>query len=508
MLRAFQKYRNGEAHREADIPRVSLEALASAVVDACRRGGRLVLWFGRRIESGVRVYAVVAQDADGLLGLLAADAAEGSSYPAMTTTIPQANRPERELYEQMGIKPEGHPWLKPIRHPRPKVEIGEGHVLGRPDEETIPGRYPFLRMEGSPVHEVGVGPIHAGIIGPGYFRFECQGETIEHLEIQLGYEHRGAEELIPTVKPGRVPVIVETIAGDTSIAYATAYSEMFEALGGCLISPRAEAIRGIALEVERLANHVGDLGALAADVGFWPSTAYLGRIRGEFLNTAMEMGGNRFGRHFIRPGGTVRDISPALGDKLLKRMGKAKIDLKRCLNQEFQAASVLNRFENTAPVGLRQAIDFGFVGLIARASGLAIDVRNDHPTGIWRFAHIPVAISNDGAVLDRALVRRLEIERSLDFLIEQLERLPEGPHRIPCGRPTRGDFCVALVEGWRGEVAQAVILGPDGSIARYKSQDPSFHNWDAMELANRQNAISDFPVCNKSCNLAYNGHDL
>jgi Ni,Fe-hydrogenase III large subunit len=283
---------------------------------------------------------------------------------------------------------------------------------------------------------------------------------------------------------------------------------MFEALGGCLVSPRAEAIRGIALEVERLANHVGDLGALAADIGFWPSAAYFGRIRGEFLNTAMEMGGNRYGRHFVRPGGTARDLSPALRDRLLKRMRKAKVDLGRCLDQEFEAASVLNRFENTAPVSLQQAIDFGFVGPIARASGLAIDVRNDHPTGIWRFAAIPVTISSDGAVLDRALVRRLEIERSLDFLIEQLERLPDGPNRIACGPPTLGDFCISMVEGWRGEVVQAIILGPDGTIARYKSQDPSFHNWDAMELANRQNAISDFPVCNKSCNLAYNGHDL
>jgi Ni,Fe-hydrogenase III large subunit len=508
MFRVFQKYRNGEPHWEASIPRLPLEGLASAVVDACREGARLVLWFGRKVESGVRVYAVVAEDADGLLGLLAADAPEGASYPAMTPAIPQANRPERELFEQMGIKPQGHPWLKPIRYPVPKAELDGDRVLGRPDTRTIPGDYAFLKMAGLPVHEVGVGPIHAGIIGPGYFRFECQGETIEHLEIQLGYEHRGAEELIPRVKPSRVPVIVETIAGDTSIAYATAYSEIYEALGGCTISPRAEAIRGIALEVERLANHVGDLGALAADIGFWPSAAYFGRIRGEFLNTAMEMGGNRYGRHFIRPGGTTRDLAPALAERLLKRMRRAKIDLKRCLEQEFEAASVINRFDSTAPITLRQATDFGFVGPIARAAGLAIDVRNDHPIGIWRFAHIPVAVSSDGAVLDRALVRRLEIERSLDFLVEQLERLPEGPSRIACGPPVRGDFCIALVEGWRGEVAQAVILDGRGAIARYKSQDPSFHNWDAMELANRQNAISDFPVCNKSCNLAYNGHDL
>ena len=294
--------------REASIPRVPLEALASTVVDACRKGARLVLWFGRKVESGVRVYAVVADDAEGLLGLLAADAREGASYPAMTPAIPQANRPERELFEQMGIKPRRAPLAQ--ADPLPGAEGGawQRSRSGPPRCGTIPGDYAFLRMEGLPVHEVGVGPIHAGIIGPGHFRFQCQGETIEHLEIQLGYEHRGAEELIPRVKPSRVPVIVETIAGDTSIAYATAYSEMFESLGGCSISPRAEAIRGIALEVERLANHVGDLGALAADIGFWPSSAYFGRIRGEFLNTAMEMGGNRYGRHFVRPGGTTRDL--------------------------------------------------------------------------------------------------------------------------------------------------------------------------------------------------------
>ncbi len=500
MLQGYLTFHNTQPLFEAAIPRVPLERLAESVVASCRSGGRLVLWFGRKMGQGtgpsedVRVYAVVADDANGLLGVAAADTVRGTVYPSMTPALAQASRFEREVFEQMEIVPRGHPRLEPLR--QHTALFDHGSTDDRPSARTS--------------HEIAVGPIHAGIIGPGHFRFTCRGETIDQLDVRLGYEHRGVEDLVTSARPNRVPLLIETIAGDASIAYATAHSELIEAQSGCGVSPRAEALRGIALEVERLANHVGDLGALAADIGFWAGSALFGRLRGEFLNTSMELTGNRYGRGFVRPGGVTRDLAPERAATILDRLKRVRVDLKRAVESELSAASVLNRFEATSSITLRQAIDHGFVGPIARASGLSIDVRHDHPSGIWRFAHIPLALGSGGSVLDRALLRRLESERSLAFLIEQIERLPEGAARVACppGPPRRGDFAVALAESWRGEVALALIRAADGSIARFKVQDPSFHNWEALEIANREGAVSDFPVTNKSCNLSYCGHDL
>lgn len=514
MLSDFLVFQNAEPLWQRDIPRVPVEQLVEHVQACVRSGARLVQWFGQRIDGGnsVRIYALLADDQGHQLGVMAADVASDSSYPSLTATIPAADRAERELYEQYAIRPDGHPWLKPVRSPVKAQELKPGRILGEVPENNIGRNYPFWELKGDAVHEVGVGPIHAGIIGPGYFRFSCVGEQIEHLEIMLGFEHRGAEELILRSKPSKVPILVESIAGDTSIGYATAYAQAAESLAGVRITARAEALRALALENERMAYHIGDLGALAGDVAYFPTTSYFGRIRGEFLNTAMDLSGNRQGRYFVRPGGVKRDLSEAVQERLTRRMHQAQKEINECLNQMFTNLSVASRFDQSACVSLENAVAFGFVGPVARASGVSLDVRSDHPTGYWQHNRLPVALGINGSVMDRALIRKLEVEQSLNEIIKILESLPERDGEImqscQLSEPSQGDFCFSMTEGWRGQVTQTLILDQTGKLVHYKSQDPSFQNWNAMQLANRGNAISDFPVCNKSCNLAYNGHDL
>ncbi len=499
---------NGQALPESDLAPASLANFRRFVLDGCQNGGRLAGFFGRRLPAGVRLHALLARDADAVLQILTTDLpANNLAYPALTPELPQAHWFERELAEQFGVVPQGHPWLKPVRYPRATPD-------GKLQAEPIPGAYPFFQVHGEEVHEVAVGPVHAGIIEPGHFRFQCHGEDVMHLEIQLGYQHRGAEQLLEAAPPGRVAnpsytlTLAESIAGDTSIGHALAYCEALEALGGCRVPVRALVLRGVALELERLANHVGDLGALGTDIGFLPTAAYFGRLRGEFLNLTMELGGNRYGRGILCPGGVQGDLTGALAADFLTRLERARIDLERIAELFFSRASVLARLELTGAVERRQADDLGMVGPAARASGCDRDVRRDHPSGVFRFAHIPVLRLDSGDVYARAWIRRLECEHSLHFLREQLAHLPEGPIRTTCPPPRPGHLAVSLVEGWRGEIVHVLITDENGRVVRHKVKDPSFHNWMGLAVALRGNQISDFPLCNKSFNLSYAGHDL
>jgi Ni,Fe-hydrogenase III large subunit len=370
---------------------------------------------------------------------------------------------------------------------------------------------------------VAVGPVHAGIIGPGHFRFQCQGETVHHLEIQLGYQHRGAEALLVKSSPARRLVVAESIAGDTSVGHALAYCMAVEALENVEPPLYAHAVRGIALELERLSNHVGDLGALCNDIGYLPGASWFGRLRGEFLNLLMELSGNRFGRGLIKPGGVRFGLSAEQRKDFLTRLARAERDLRDTAQVTFHSPTVGSRFEQTGFVTREVAEELGLVGPVARASGCDRDVRRDHPFGIFRFAHIPVALVESGDVMARALVRWLETQRSMTFLREQINELPEEslsvdiPGQDPSGGADSGgspgplaseSLAVSMVEGWRGEIVHVAVTSADGRLAGYKIVDPSFHNWFGLTLALRGNQISDFPLCNKSFNLSYAGHDL
>jgi Ni,Fe-hydrogenase III large subunit len=350
--------------------------------------------------------------------------------------------------------------------------------------------------------------VHAGVIEPGHFRFQCAGEQVLHLEITLGYQHRGIEEALPG-GPHRATVHqIETAAGDSTIAHATAHAAVREALAGGEAPLRAHWLRALALELERLANHTGDLGALAGDVAYQPAAAAFGRLRGDFLNLTALACGNRFGRGWVRPGGCPFDLDAELSSRMLEGLRTATREVAEAATWLWRDTSVRARFEGTGVVSRETAAEIGLVGPAARACGLLRDVRFDHPAGWHRFAQCPVAVWPGGDVLARAHVRWLEIQRSATFLEEQLAAPPEGEAHAALAAAAPGHLAVALVEGWRGEICHVALTDDHGRFRRYKIVDPSFHNWSGLALAMRGQAISDFPLCNKSFNLSYCGVDL
>ena len=492
--------RNRRAIALGAVPIESVERFSDGLAEAVREGWRLVTLFGMPDGDRTRLIAILADDAHGVLA--GSSTRVGERYPSLTVHCAQANRFEREIAEQCGVIPDGHPWLKPLRRHPPD------HAAARPLAPVDREGFSFFRVTGDEVHEVAVGPVHAGVIEPGHFRFQAHGETILFLEIMLGYQHRGVERLLETADLARAVLVAESIAGDSVIGHAGACCGAWEALTRTRKTPRAQTIRGIALELERLANHIGDLGAMAGDIAYAPAAAALGRLRGECLNLLMILSGNRYGRGLVRTGGVAFDIPPAMASEMRDRLQRLARDVEPVLDLMFGSASVQSRFEGVGVVPREACVDDGLVGPVARACEVARDVRHDHPYGIFRFAHIPVATAWAGDVLARALVRRLEIQRSLAFTIEQLGALPRGEVRVAMGAMRPDELAVAMVEGWRGEIVHAVITSESGAIRRHKVTDPSFHNWAALARALPGNEISDFPLCNKSFNLSYAGHDL
>jgi Ni,Fe-hydrogenase III large subunit len=486
---------NGESVPEDRIPVLSEQRFREEVIRECAAEARLAALFGRERAGGtLRILALLAHDVRGLLTLLAMDLPrQARSYAALTPETPEAHVFERELAEQHGVDPVGHPWLKPVR--------------GLMDERGEP-TYPFFEVTGSGVHEVAVGPVHAGIIEPGHFRFQCDGEHVLHLEIQLGYQHRGAEELL--VRGGALQrvVVAESIAGDSVVAHVLAHCEALEALAKSEAPLRGQALRAAALELERVANHVGDLGALANDIGYLAGAAWFGRLRGDALGLSLELTGNRYGRGFCRPGGVTLDLDPDRARQMVARLAGLGREFREVCELFFGSNPVLARLEGTGTLEYETAEGLGMVGPSARASGCARDVRRDHASGFYRFALIPSVRLDSGDVYARAMIRRLETEHALSFLSQTLTHLPKGEVRRPLGPLAPSSLAVALVEGWRGETAHVLCTGPAGEIARAKVVDPSFHDWMGLALAMRAQAISDFPLCNKSFNLSYAGHDL
>jgi Ni,Fe-hydrogenase III large subunit len=495
---------NGQAMALKEVPELSPPAFLEAILEGTRGGARLACLCG---ASGLRLFAVLAEDADKRLRV-AWTRLDEPRYPSLTPDCPQAHLFEREIAEQFGIIPVGHPWFKPVRFHLPWS--GLPSPWGR-DADSLPAVMDYFQVSGEEVHEVAVGPVHAGVIEPGHFRFQCHGETVFHLEIALGFQHRGIERAL---LGGPHPLSLkqaETACGDSSIAHAWAYCRNLEALAGLEVPARTERVRGVALELERAANHVGDLGALSGDVGFLPTASFCGRIRGDWLNLSAEVCGSRLGRDWLMPGGLRQDLDPAMAAVLAPRLEWAWTDTRDAVELLWGAASVMLRFEAAGRLEPTQAREIGLVGVPARACGVALDVRNDHPYGPYGAHPVQTALAESGNVHSRAWIRWVELAESQRYLSEALVDLAGSapdPRVGPLPPLAPDSLCVALTEGWRGEVLHLAMTDGQGRFDRYKIVDPSFHNWFGLALALRGEQVSDFPLCNKSFNLSYCGHDL
>ncbi len=494
---AIRTLTNGSCLPLDQVPRVSLSQFRTFVLQSVEGGGRIASFFGMPAENGrVDLLAVLAFDAQGQLVLLATEAS--GTFPSLTPDCPQAHLFEREIFEQTGLQPLGHPWLKPVRFASTLPTA----------EKTLPGVTDFYQVLGEQIHEVAVGPVHAGIIEPGHFRFQCEGETVLHLEIALGYQHRGVEAALSGGPTGRTRHYIETLCGDSTAAHMLAYCQALEGLCGVRVPPRAQAIRAVALELERMANHTGDLGALAGDVAFLPTASYCGRLRGDFLNMTAALCGSRMGRGLVIPGGVAFDLDSGRTEQLQRSLDATMSDLTGAVNLLWASASSRDRFEGTGALPVETARALGLVGPAARACGLARDVRVDFPAGMYRFTQVPACTWQSGDVFARAYVRWLEIQKSAEFVRNELRTLQEGETLSGPESPRASAVAVSLVEGWRGEVCHTVLTDTAGKISHYKIVDPSFHNWMGLAVAMRGQPVSDFPVCNKSFNLSYCGHDL
>ncbi len=430
--------------------------------------------------------------------------------PSITARIEAANYFEREMNDWFGIMAfpnihrlashpdwpdEAHPMLKDfdLRKSVPRVK----------------GSFDFRPVEGEGVFEIPVGPVHAGIIEPGHFRFSVAGEPIINLDVQLHFTHKGTEKLAEGRRPEHVVFLAERISGDSAFAHAAAYCACIERLAGIEIPQRAIIIRTILLELERLYNHIGDIGAMLLDVGYAVGAAAAFHLKEELLRLNEILTGSRLLHGMARIGGVTRYIedNPEKRDVIRATLGKVEPAFDTLIEWTLSTSSVLDRLETTGILLEKDARQLGVVGIAARASGIGRDLRRDHPHLIYPFLEYKPVVYKEGDVFARFKVRVDEVAKSLEII----KRLLGQHHGESIVKPIKtlpaSSSALGYVEGWRGEIVHWVMTDQTGNIYRWKITDPSIHNWRAVSLAVCGNIVPDFPVINKSFNLSYSGND-
>ena len=460
-------------------------------------------YFATEIENGLKFYLILLDDMSGEVYITSFVPDYYAEGLASLTAVHQQFHPfEREIHELYGVPFDNHPWLKPLRF-----------SFDRRDKESTMDSYPFYTIEGEELHEVNVGPIHAGIIEPGAFRFICDGEQVLHLEIALGYQHRGVEsEMVRNQNRLRQTLIAESTAGDTAVGHATAYAELLEKLTNEDIGDDLRLERLVAIELERIAMHLADTGALGTDIAFQLYQVVCEALRTVTINTSQAWCGNRFGKSLIRPFGSNHPLTEEKVALIRKNIADVRRRYNELRTDILESHTLLARFEQCGLVPKEEMERIGGVGQAARASGVARDIRTTHPSGYYAVgvSHMPV-VKNDGDVMSRLATRLDEVLQSADYIERVLADYAPSKHIAAPDytAPLKVDaLSFSLVEGWRGEICHVALTDCEGSIAKYKVKDPSLHNWLGLAIAVRSEGISDFPINNKSFNLSYCGHDL
>lgn len=436
--------------------------------------------------------------------------AEEPEYATLARDIFSASLFEREMREMFGISGIVSP--DPRRLNLHDEVWPEGQYPLRKDFTAPPaggakGEYVFKKIEGEGVFEVPVGPVHAGIIGPGHFRFSAAGEPIIHLEIRLGFTHRGAEKLFEGKKAEEAVRLAECVSGDAAFAHGLAFCRAAEKIGGMAVPRQAEYLRVVFLELERMYNHAADIGGIALDVGFSYPNAFASVIKETILALNEKLTDSRYLKGVNVVGGVSRGIDDAGKELVLVTMDALTGEMEELKKMLFESVSFMDRVDTTGRLAKRLAEDLGVTGPAARASGIGRDLRKDFP-GVYGETSFSSVTRTTGDVLARLQVRVEEFEESARIVRELVRKCEPGAVVRAPGNGLAAGFGLGCVEGWRGPVLYWLKTGASGEIERCKVTDPSFRNWQALAWAVQGNIIPDFPLCNKSFNLSYSGNDL
>jgi len=470
-------------------------------------GGRLLaLWAsGGQIPT---VHAALLADAGSLIVSLQLSE-QATACPGIADLFPAAARMQRALFDLSGVRstdPDTRPWLRHNAWP------GSYYPLIDPSPPATGAaaidRYEFVRVAGEGVHEIPVGPVHAGTIEPGHFRFSVVGEKVLKLEERLGYVHKGIEQRFSQLPILAGHRLAARVSGDSAVAFSWAYAQALEGMTGTEVPARASWLRALCLELERLANHLGDLGALGNDAGFAFGLAQFSRLKEQLLRAMRATLGARYLMDAIVPGGTHCDVTAVGGEQLgaCVRHLLREVATLRTIYEEHDG--LRDRFSGAGMIDPELAARLGLTGLAGRASGQAFDLRIDLPCAPYPELATAKCGQSAGDVAARVAVRFDEVQESIRLIGQILRRMPSGPHRDAVAIPADGMVGVGMVEGWRGPVFVALEAGAAGTIRRCHPHDPSWHNWPVLEHAMIGNIVPDFPLINKSFNLSYSGHDL
>jgi Ni,Fe-hydrogenase III large subunit len=477
--------------------------------DIAAAGGRLLALWATQRPAADPVLQAVAIVVPRVLHVSVSLPAGARQFPGIEDLFPAAARMQRAIHDLNGLRstdPDTRPWLRHAAWPADAFPLAAESMPPSPPSPI--DDYAFVRVDGDGVHEIAVGPVHAGIIEPGHFRFSVVGEKVLRLEERLGYVHKGIERRfteLPILDGHR---LAARVSGDSGVAFSWAYCQALERMSGTAVPVRAAWLRALALELERVANHLGDLGALGNDAGFAFGLSQFLRLKERLLRANEEALGQRYLLDFIVPGGTGRDL-PASGATAIGRcLAELAVEVPTLRGIYEEHTGLRDRFADAGTVAPELASRMGLVGFAGRASGQPLDLRVDAPVAPYDALRVQRAVLDGGDVLARVTVRFEELVESLRLLRQLLQAMPAGEHATVVAAPPAGSVAIGLVEGWRGPAVVGLEAGPEGRIRRCHPQDPSWHNWPALEHAIIGNIVPDFPLINKSFNLSYSGHDL